>query len=85
MDNESSEQIAPEATPRLWLKQEARTEIDTLKRRVDTLEKALVVSAIPYEALLLDAESRKWIAPEVWNAIEQAVTAIRATLQGEQP
>lgn len=44
------------------------------------LRKLLVAAAIPYEALLLDAESRRWIAPEVWEAMETAVINIRAAL-----
>lgn len=41
---------------------------------------ALALCAIPYEALLMDRESRKWIAPEVWSDIERAVIAARAAL-----
>ena len=46
------------------------------------LKAALVECALPYEALLLDQESRKWIAPTVWKAIETAVAASRAALAG---
>ena len=45
------------------------------------LREALAQAALPYEALLVDAASRKWIAPEIWSAIETAVTAARAALQ----
>jgi hypothetical protein len=48
------------------------------------LREALAKAAIPYEALLMDVESRKWIAPEVWTAIETAVTAARAALSGKE-
>jgi hypothetical protein len=34
---------------------------------------ALAVCATPYHALLSDKESRKWIAPMVWQAMEAAV------------
>lgn len=45
-----------------------------------TMLDAMVSAALPYEALLIDAESRKWIAPEVWSAIESSVSKIRAAL-----
>jgi hypothetical protein len=45
-----------------------------------TLAEALVECVIPYEALLVDAESRKWIAPQVWEAMERAVLAAREVL-----
>jgi hypothetical protein len=44
------------------------------------LREVAVLFAIPYEALLMDTESRKWIAPGVWKAIEDAVTALRHAL-----
>lgn len=44
---------------------------------------ALTKAAIPYEGLLMDRESRKWIAPTVWKAIEDAVVAIRKSLLNE--
>jgi hypothetical protein len=36
--------------------------------------------AIPYEALLADAESREWIAPSIWEAIGTAVATARDIL-----
>ncbi len=59
-------------------------ERDQLLAEVARLRKVLVQMAIPYEALLMDAESRKWIAPTVWSAIEAAVTAARAALSSEK-
>lgn len=44
------------------------------------LRRAATLYAIPYEALLMDSESRRWIAPEVWTAIENAVAALREAL-----
>lgn len=52
----------------------------TLQAEVKGLREALIAAVIPYEALLIDSESRKWIAPEVWAAIENAVAALRAAL-----
>ena len=46
----------------------------------DVLRRALVECALPYEALLADTESRKWIAPSVWEAMERAVVIARAAL-----
>ena len=43
--------------------------------------KALVQCVIPYEALLADSESRKWIAPEIWQSIESAVAAVRQVVE----
>jgi hypothetical protein len=40
----------------------------------------LISIAAPYEGLLMDHESRKWIAPKVWTAIEQAVEKLRHRL-----
>jgi hypothetical protein len=51
-----------------------------LERERDALREALASAVIPYEALLLDSESRRWIAPEVWSAMETAVTKARAAL-----
>lgn len=49
----------------------------TIKR----LREALVLAAIPHEALVADWESRQWIAPSIWVAMEEAVVAIRAALE----
>lgn len=46
----------------------------------DALREAAAKAAIPYEALLMDSESRRWIAPEVWTAMENAVAELRAAL-----
>lgn len=56
------------------------SKIDNLERGVARLRKAATLCAIPYEALLVDRESRKWIAPEAWTAIENAVAALREAL-----
>lgn len=50
---------------------------------VDAMIAALALCAIPYEALLMDAESRRWIAPVVWIEIEKAVIAARPALVGD--
>lgn len=44
----------------------------------DALLRACVELALPYEALLMDHESRRWIAPEIWKAIETGVATIRS-------
>lgn len=49
----------------------ARAERDALRERVRRITE-------PYMALLLDRDSRKWIAPQIWFAIEQAVKATPA-------
>lgn len=49
-----------------------------LVRERDALKVALVKCAIPYEAIRMDAGSRKWIAPEIWNAIIAATDEARA-------
>lgn len=54
--------------------------------RIAQLKAALVKCAIPYEALLADKASRKWIAPRVWAAMEAAVLEARALVPpGESP
>jgi len=47
--------------------------IDEVKR----LRKVVVALACPYEALLLDEKSRRWLAPTLWAAIEEGVAAAR--------
>jgi hypothetical protein len=54
--------------------------MNALLAELAQLREALVQAAIPYEALLTDAESRKWIAPEIWSAIESAVKDARALM-----
>jgi ribosomal protein L16/L10AE len=44
------------------------------------LRRALAECVLPYEALLMDAESKKWIAPEIWADIERAVIAARSAI-----
>ena len=51
-----------------------------LQDRVEELEAALVNCAIPYEAILMDAGSQKWIAPEIWQAMTDACVKARAIL-----
>jgi hypothetical protein len=46
----------------------------------EALTKAVVLLAVPYEGLLLDSESRRWIAPALWAAIEEGVKAARPAL-----
>jgi len=41
---------------------------------------ALAEAVLPYEALLLDRPSQKWIAPAVWAAMEQACTTARRVI-----
>jgi len=55
---------------------------DALRAERDRLRVCIVEMAIPYEALRLDAGSRKWIAPVVWQHIIDATTAARAALPG---
>ena len=45
-------------------------------RLLDTL----VASVIPYEALLADQESRKWIAPSIWQAMKDFRSTVRALI-----
>jgi hypothetical protein len=75
------------ATDRFESEHELLTKVvaerNELREEVGRLREALVKAAIPYEALLADAESRKWIAPEVWAAIEAAVIESRAALSGK--
>lgn len=46
----------------------------------DALKRAVVEMAIPYEALRMDDDSRKWIAPSVWKMIIAATEQGRAIL-----
>jgi hypothetical protein len=62
----------------------AVNERDALLAEVGRLREALAKAAIPYEAILMDGESRRWIAPEVWAAIETAVMDARAALSGKK-
>ena len=55
-------------------------EADALRAEVERLRAVLVVCAIPYEALRMDDESRKWIAPSIWQRMIDATDAARAAL-----
>ena len=89
-----SDRLTPEreARYREWVKRgdgldppeaaELLAEIDALRAERDRLRVCIVEMAIPYEALRLDAGSRKWIAPVVWQHIIDATTAARAALPG---
>lgn len=46
---------------------------------------AMVKCVLPYEALLADPESRKWIAPEIWRSIESAVATVRQVVTDAPP
>ena len=50
------------------------------QRDVLPLMEAAVKLVLPYEGLLADSESRRWIAPTLWTAIEEGVKAVRAAL-----
>jgi hypothetical protein len=58
----------------------AEKEVDALQARVAACEQAIVKMAEPYEALRMDDESRRWIAPEVWKTIVEATEQARALL-----
>lgn len=50
------------------------------EREKEQFKTLAVEMALPYEALLMDAPLRKWLSPEIWSAIETAVTKVRAAL-----
>jgi hypothetical protein len=52
----------------------------TLRAENAALKAALIDCALPYEALLADWGSRRWIADRIWADIERAVAASRAAL-----
>ena len=47
----------------------------------ERLRRAVVDMAIPYEALRMDAESRKWIAPSIWDHIVRATETARSSIR----
>ena len=60
--------------------------VDKIEKRdaqIKVLRKALAEAALPYEAILMDQPSQKWIAPSVWTAIQEAVSKVRAALAAE--
>jgi anaerobic glycerol-3-phosphate dehydrogenase len=59
--------------------------IDRLTAQIDQLRETIVKCALPYEAIRMDSESRRWIAPQVWKAIEEAVLAIRQSITETAP
>src|SRR3990167_8139701 len=59
---------------------DALTALAQERERNASLLKLLVESVIPYEALLADAESRKWIAPSIWGAMEECRDKVRALI-----
>lgn len=44
----------------------------------EVLLRAVVEMAIPYEALRMDGGARKWVSPEVWNAIIMSTEKARS-------
>lgn len=65
------------ATPGLRDKARRTEQAEAWMRQAET---ALVAMAIPCEAVLMDTAGRKWFAPDVWTAMEQAVRVARAHL-----
>jgi len=66
---------------------DAVVEIDALRAALARLTaenkellRAVVEMAIPYEGIRGDAESQRWIAPEVWRHIVEATDTARALL-----
>ena len=47
------------------------------------LRSALVRLMLPYEALLADQESRRWICTDIWANMTNAVNAARRAVLGE--
>lgn len=56
-------------------------ELATVTRERDDLRVAALEMSIPYRALLMDAPSRKWIAPEVWAGMEKGIALLDAALR----
>lgn len=46
----------------------------------DEAMRVMVELAVPFEGLRMDDESRKWIAPELWDAMVHATNAARSFL-----
>lgn len=57
-------------------------ELERLRTELAMLKVAVVRLAIPYEALLLDRKSRKWIEPTIWQDITEGVYAAREAIAG---
>ena len=55
-------------------------ELAALRAERDEAVRLLAKSGIPYEAIRMDYESKKWIAEKVWNLIEETTNEIRAFL-----
>lgn len=61
-----------------------QAQVRGLVARIATLERALVAMAIPYEGIRGDGESRRWIAPQIWEMIVQATETARALAAARQ-
>jgi hypothetical protein len=46
---------------------------DQAEQENKRLRDALLRLMLPYQALLLDTPSRRWICPDIWNNIETAM------------
>lgn len=61
--------------------EQAEADRDKLVARVKEYEEAFIQLAIPYEAILADKESAKWIHPDIWGAIGKGMAMARAALR----
>jgi len=60
-----------------------RDNLATSRAALEDVRRVVAACAIPYEALLLDEPSRKWIAPAVWETMQRAVLEARRALAQE--
>ncbi len=56
---------------------------DGIAAEAARLRSALVRLMLPYEALLADQESRRWICTDIWANMTNAVNAARRAVLGE--
>jgi hypothetical protein len=63
---------------------EARHTIARLTAENKRLRDALLRLMLPYQALLLDTPSRRWICPDIWNNIETAMKEAWKVLKPER-
>ena len=56
---------------------------EIVERERKPILEALVLCAIPYEAILMDAGSKKWIEPGIWESMGKAVESARREVHEE--
>ena len=83
-DSRTGETFEEWATTKLSCRDHYIDELESvsagLRARLAELERTVVMCVVPYEAILMDKLSRKWIAPSIWKDMTTAIRHARTVL-----